>query len=1106
MTDSEWERFKSEIERLYIQEKWTLENVMEHMKVERGFVRSKGQYERQFKKWKLGKNQTLPRPEAWKFIGRRIEKRKRVSNKESVVLIDDEEVQPHKIQRAQYWTAYVKTSERSYISSSSESPENVMIYTPVSSPQIAVHTMQMMREPWSTSLPWLQFSRLLDQAIGQGTDHMTIGFIAMLIDIWDVGRLESLSREVLVRLRSVIPWQRLAHPRSIASVSVLAAGLSAVMPERFSDEHLMVATRFCQSNQSGWDRLVFELFLLSNNINPFPKNRGATTAELKAHDASVMSLFQLSGWNKAERFKSLLSGQEPTAQAIAEQLFASALRVHDLGMIQMMLLAGMDPNRPIDGGRQGYVTPLQYAAATSHTNGVALIKLLCAWGGNVIETPNSKGVVAYAIENGPGQQAIELLFFHGAIVSDKCLASAARHIDDVELFEKLLGACPEVNPGEFHSESSPLKCAVQTGKVNFVNRLLERGARADGISKFDEASDLLENTSLLGHAILTGNSEIIKLILEACQDINTALGVPPHLVDGCTYISPLAIAVIDENCEATELLLSAGLDIDVANASFEWTLIELAVLANNLELFQLLVKHNLSIDRPLSIALQPTSALCIAVQGDSRDIVEQLVKSKARLNDTYSTKPLTVLAAAVESGDTEIITLLQGAGAWEYGTSIRSIGNLETAKFLENCEVLRHLFDRSGANFLASALRDKDASLVSWLLDRNVPVDCVVHDDGITYPEGPLGAAIETGNLSAIDNLVGCGVQTTDLDLYGAVHAISHDDFPIDYLDSLFTRFRGAAPTAVGFAVMYKRTDILNSILKANIDPRGLPRFLEDYDWGIDDMRIESPQSVLEIIARHGCRSALRGLLQACNWESCLIGRALIIAILFRQYKLAKDLLTAEVSLNEEMNIDYTVFEFQKTWDIEETITPLQAAVKHQQTSLVQMMVDRPPTDIDINYLGSGIRTRTPLQHAVENGNMDLIDLLLAHGADVNSPPSWYGGATALQLASIQGFVGIARKLIRLGATVNAPPAEMEGRTALEGAAEYGRIDILKLLLENGASLTSEEENGQYEHALHLAEKNGHAAAAKVLRSFKDSDETRTTVDPREIFGALLLD
>lgn len=76
----------------------------------------------------------------------------------------------------------------------------------------------------------------------------------------------------------------------------------------------------------------------------------------------------------------------------------------------------------------------------------------------------------------------------------------------------------------------------------------------------------------------------------------------------------------------------------------------------------------------------------------------------------------------------------------------------------------------------------------------------------------------------------------------------------------------------------------------------------------------------------------------------------------------------------------------------------------------------------DVNYLGDGELRRTPLQHAVELGNMEIFNLLLEHGADVNAPAADDGGVTALQIAAIQGYIGIARRLLDLGADVNQEP------------------------------------------------------------------------------------
>ena len=111
---------------------------------------------------------------------------------------------------------------------------------------------------------------------------------------------------------------------------------------------------------------------------------------------------------------------------------------------------------------------------------------------------------------------------------------------------------------------------------------------------------------------------------------------------------------------------------------------------------------------------------------------------------------------------------------------------------------------------------------------------------------------------------------------------------------------------------------------------------------------------------------------------------------------------------------------------------------------------------------------RTALQMAVESGNLEIIEILLKSGANVNAKPGRYGGATALQLAAIKGFIGITRMLLHRGADVNARRCESCGRTALEGASESGRLDIVQLLLNHGVR-TEGKGRRQYIRAVRYA-------------------------------------
>lgn len=167
--------------------------------------------------------------------------------------------------------------------------------------------------------------------------------------------------------------------------------------------------------------------------------------------------------------------------------------------------------------------------------------------------------------------------------------------------------------------------------------------------------------------------------------------------------------------------------------------------------------------------------------------------------------------------------------------------------------------------------------------------------------------------------------------------------------------------------------------------------------------------------------------------------------------------------------------------------TALQVAASHWNDELVEF------------FLGEGVSVneepasepvgnrmpRTALQAAIDGENLRLTNLFIERGACINAPAAEDSGATALQLACIHGDFDLSLRLLELGADVNAKGALRHGRTALEGAAEYGRIDTLQLLLSHGAC-TDGAYREQYIRAVLYAEKNGHFAAAGLLRDHRE--------------------
>lgn len=134
----------------------------------------------------------------------------------------------------------------------------------------------------------------------------------------------------------------------------------------------------------------------------------------------------------------------------------------------------------------------------------------------------------------------------------------------------------------------------------------------------------------------------------------------------------------------------------------------------------------------------------------------------------------------------------------------------------------------------------------------------------------------------------------------------------------------------------------------------------------------------------------------------------------------------------------------------------------------------------------------TALHWAVYNGNTELVQLLLAGGADVTATTR-LGGLTPLIMAARSGDADVVKLL--LDAKADAAAVNANGTTPLMFAAASGQAAAVQLLLDRGADVDAKDTtHGQT--ALMFAAAQGRVDALDLLLQRKADPNVSTIVSP----------
>ncbi|KAF0325213.1 hypothetical protein GQ607_007540 [Colletotrichum asianum] len=1061
LTDAEWLQHKPSIRRMIIDQNLSQDETRQQLK-DGGIEVTKAQLEYKLKIWGFRKKVAKEKSDAiWQFIGHRVEKRTR-QHKASDVFLNGQLVDPAKARKeiSRHRPNYLLKLKQAGMSPKTPESTEVIIRTPASIPDVS--------PLWPSCLPWFHFQRSLSFSWGLSKLSVASGNAPTHI----------ITRAERPFLHSISHVQGSSNKQD---PSRLAVEISLIMPEAHKDENATRAQTLLHGSVADvtTERLKILLYQASNKLaNSHIDN---DTTELLEDSGIIQTPLQLE------------MIMDTALHSIAESLFQQALKtlysqqvniskesmlngLPSWRVIKWLLSSGQNPNVPVHIGVGKYLTPLELAVDMGC---LPLISLLLDTKLNTTpacEDPVDliQGILQGDLSHTEKTRLLKRFLKDEATISSFKAGRQWRLLANI--LDDLLPNCeaPSLELIDiliddeagiwFKSRDYP---SLGWTSSSICQKLLHLGIPVDGYPGSQRPPTPLHLAAYCGHL------EIIQLLHGHGADLTGCLlGTQRPRIEEieCIYrdrtraASPVGAVLLSRNHQASKYFAQHGVPFPLWAAHY-------VVCENDPQPYALRLALEMGADpnwtehgfTALERALEQTSFEGVA---DRR---------KANM--------------------VHIATILLDAGAALRG------GEIITAVFLNDWHLTSRLLEMAqfGPNqqhdlmlILEAAISNGNQRLIDRLLEM-IHLDNSRQDDLMLILEAAvvndnqhlidllletihLGTGQQNGLISILGDAIVNGKRqlTTQIlthcpDVYDAgvlcasVLSEDHGSGTVAQLLHNRPRIEDVLPLeslAIGLAAWRKREDLLDLLL-AKLQKPSLAVLSEHVIHsltGSGRVRDFFDEYYTDQLRYH----------RSMNWafwrdKPTILGSPLALALVsgnslsrLLDHGFLPDRLTMSIAANLDRRgpIQKLAQYRMLSGGFEDYEGPLATAVRRNHIDGVRSLLDgNHCVDEDNSHVRVG---RNPLQTAVESGHLDLIELLLGAGADVNAPAARALGATALQLAAIKGYTGVAKMLVDLGADVNTPGSRYHGRTALEGAAEHGRIDTIQYILSQGVKTNGE--------------------------------------------------
>ncbi|KAF4234681.1 hypothetical protein CNMCM8980_003802 [Aspergillus fumigatiaffinis] len=1130
--ETEWQSHRDELKALWLDQRWTLEQIQEHMSQRHSFRKSAPQYTRQFKKWGFKKNLT---DEDWKFVARRREKRKRDGKDAGDVRVHGNLIPEPKVRKETARHASLLSQCLWMGDSDPKTPEGVVVGTPrpeidgtapegstnvlamdccqgVSVDAINVGTPAMFqstdRDPlaFHIELPDLGYSQFSFQGneeptatlsyLGDATleHHLPLTSASTPISTntsthihYDV---DSISKAVAKETRRVLLLQ--VDPYSASDSDDLT---SVLEPITVGDANRNLTRRakaiFQSASPENFSHyLSLCVYLSSNNMMD------------EISTDTLVSLIKKSG--SQSKLRALLKSTTTTVEIFMSNLSASAAAVGDIEICRILLEAGADLNAP--SGPTGMRTTALHRA--SENNDAECARMLLEAGADpnlAVEGGTPLHTACYKSE---ALDIVGLLLQFGAYVNPPQACARLTPLQlavkngEPNLVQLLLDN--KANPNSFTTSrrGTPLQMACRNpADAEKVELLIDAGANIDfcSIYRYDN-----RNSDYLGDGDADSDPEV-----ESCCCIEGCICVPD------SYKPAILIAAENENWEVVQLLLEEGAavnaslkkcppkvldheldkhDWDSANLAV-FTPLQAVVSKENITMTRMLLRAGAHIDERPEGKYGHTALQISAMVGNKR-ITEILLRKGADVNAPAGVyRGRTALQAATIHSDTTVLSILL-----RHGADVNSPPAL-----------------REGKTALQIAVAAGNSDGVRILLDANAAVNTdPICTGGVTALQEAIQIRDSAIRNEIVHLLLRAGANTEG-PKHQKQYAPLHAAVRVEDLEMTRKLLEKGANANVGFCAQASLTplqqassrgdeDLVRILIGHGADVNGPPcrsGGRTALQAAVENGHVSTAKMLLEFGAKtkshraesHGI-SVMEAAAERCDQElvqlfldrepdiisSDPITKSQVIGLALDCWKCDVPLLELLLKGGAAVNSNTCPpgADVNAPANKNGGTTALQAAVSQNHRVMTELLVHH---GADVNGLPSPVRGRTALQEAASSGYVQLSECLLAHGADANAPAAHLGGVTALQGAAIRGNIRIVMMLLQAGADVNGAPAIEQGVNAIEAAAGNGRLDTLRLLLNYHPD--TEEFEIKRKRAAKLAQANGHLAIGRFLLAYR---------------------